>query len=309
MVAFALRGSAALWLGSVNLSRSTDALFDVASAPAGTLRHAWRLGAAALCFTVFGIGTLLVSAWLLLVVRPLPGVPDARKGVWVRNWIRRLARGFIELMQVLGLMRYRIENAERLLSPGQLLVANHPSLIDALFIIGHTPDICCIVKRELLANPFTAWLVRSADYLANDSERLVDEAARVLGDGRSLLVFPEGTRNRCDLALRFKRGAAHIAIASGVPVVPVTIDFSPRALQKGDPWHAIPRRVSRIRLIVHPPFDPVSEAAVEAGADAPVTVLARRTTRVLRDAFVEHARRFADPQSAHEPGRPGTPSA
>jgi len=288
----------------VNRTRPTKAPFDEVPAPAGPLRHAWRVVAGGLCFGVFGIGTLLVSAWLLLVIRPMPGVSPARKSVWVRAWIRRLARFFIDLMQLLGLMVYRVENTERLARPGLLVVSNHPSLIDALFVLGHAPDICCIVKRELLGNPFIAWLVRSAGYLTNDSAALVDEAAAVLRGGRSLLVFPEGTRNTSDLALNFKRGAAHIAIASGVPVLPVTIDFTPRALGKGERWYIVPRRPSRIQVIVHDAFDPVGLAGADLPADAPVTRLARRTTQVLRDHFVERTLRFADPTAPGDGQRP-----
>ena len=287
---------------TVNPFRSADAPLDAAPGP---LDHAWRVTAVGMCFVVFGLATGLVTLWLLVVIRPLPFVSSQRKCVWVQGWFLRLSRWFVDLAQALGLMRYTIENAERLRRParpdrpgrhGQLIVANHPSLIDALFIIGHTPGVCCIVKRELLDNPFTSWLVRSAGYLANESDSLLDDAVRVLHDGRSLLIFPEGTRNPSDLSLRFRRGAAHVAIAADTALLPVTIDFSPRAMQKGQPWYALPGRASRVRLVVHPPFDAVARARASLPDDAPVTVLARRTNDRLREYFLEQALQFADPQ-------------
>lgn len=285
----------------MNRSPSPQAPPGPPATPSGPLDRAWRSFATGLCFVVFGAGTLLASAGLLLVVRPLPGMSAERKRRWVLATLRGLSRGLIELMQLLGLMRYRVVHTDRLRQPGQLIVSNHPSLIDALFVIGHSDELCCIVKRELLDNPFTGWLARVAGYLANDSDTLIDDAAEVLAGGCSLLVFPEGTRNRDDLSLRFRRGAAHIAIASGAPVRPVTIDFSPRSVQKGDPWYRIPARPSRIDVVAHALIDPVGEALRAAppaadGEPLPVTRLARHVTQRLRRFYVQQTATFADPQ-------------
>lgn len=268
--------------------------------------HAWRVVASGLSFVIFGIGSILVSALFVAVVRPLP-VGATRKRRWALGAIRRLTRFFVELIQSLGLMRYSVHGAERLDVRGHLVVMNHPSLIDALFLTARVPDLCCIVKRELFRNPFTSWLVRVAGYLPNDSDTLIDDAARVLREGGNLLVFPEGTRNPDDATLAFRRGAAHVIVAAHCPVLPVTIDMNPRGLQKNGHWYEMPARASTIRIDVHPALD--FEDMIDARL--PVTLQARAVNTSLREFFVGAVRRFAvyrAPAPAAVPERTGKPA-
>ncbi len=56
-------------------------------------------------------------------------------------------------MSGVGVLSYEFHGAERLGRPGQIILANHPSLIDVVFLIGFTPQATCIVKEALFPQP------------------------------------------------------------------------------------------------------------------------------------------------------------
>jgi len=73
-----------------------------------------------------------------------------------------------------------------------MIVANHPSLIDVVFLIGLMRQTNCVVKQSLFQNPFTRGPVRDAGYISNDgSADMLDAAADALREGQTLIIFPE----------------------------------------------------------------------------------------------------------------------
>lgn len=192
-------------------------------------------------------------------------------------------------MTGLGLFTLRVENADRLALSGSVIVANHPSLIDALLIVARARNVCCVAKPALFRNPCTAYVFRRAGYLQSDSADLIDDAAAAIRAGDNVLVFPEGTRNEDDTTLNFKRGAAHVALSTSCRIQPVTIDCHPRTLQRGDHWYDVPTTVPQIIVRALAPMD-IDD---HTDSDVPVTLAARRLTRSLRSVFVREARGFA----------------
>ena len=53
-------------------------------------------------------------------------------------------------MHRLGIMRYKINGLEKLNRPGQLILANHPTLIDIVFLLSRIPVASCIVKKKIM---------------------------------------------------------------------------------------------------------------------------------------------------------------
>jgi 1-acyl-sn-glycerol-3-phosphate acyltransferase len=96
-----------------------------------------------------------------------------------------------------GVLTYDIQGAEKLGRPGQMIIANHPSLIDVVFLIGLVRHANCVVKQSLWENPFTRGPLRRTEYISNDgSMDMLDGAADALKNGQTLIIFPEGTRTR-----------------------------------------------------------------------------------------------------------------
>jgi 1-acyl-sn-glycerol-3-phosphate acyltransferase len=167
--------------------------------------------------------------------------------------------------------------------PGpRLVVANHPTLIDVIAIIACMPQADCVVKGAHWRNPLMRAIVRGADYIPNtDGDGLVSTCVERLREGRSLLLFPEGTRSPEGRLGAFHRGAAHIALRSGCDVLPVTIRCDPPAFTKGARWHDVPDRIIELTVEVRDPF-PVPERL----PSLPETPLAaRRMTVALRELY------------------------
>ncbi len=119
------------------------------------LDHAWRVLATGLSFALFGVGGLflrvIVFPLLVLCIR----APEARQRA-ARATIRASFRAFVAIMRGLGVLRYEVRGLDKLERRGQLILANHPTLIDTVFLIAFVPNADCIVKGALWNNPFTA---------------------------------------------------------------------------------------------------------------------------------------------------------
>lgn len=202
----------------------------------------WRRTATGACFAIFALCALLVGLAIAPLIR-LYSATRQRAQQRVRRVVRLTCRGFIGLMRSLGLIDYRILHARRLSQPGRLLLANHPSLIDALFLLAFTPNAGCIVKGRLASHPVTRGAIRAAGFIANREPRAMIAAAReALDNGQPLIVFPEGTRTTPGEPVRLRRGGAAIAMASGAWITPVRIRCQPSTLIKGEPWYRVPPR-------------------------------------------------------------------
>lgn len=124
-----------------------------------------------------------------------------------------------------------------------LLVANHSSVLDPALIAGVAPrQVAFLAKAELFRIPGFGWLIwrlgaRPVRREGADPGAL-RTALRVLQEGGTLLMFPEGTRGEEGVLRPAKPGAGMLAVVSGAPVVPVSVRGSGRAWPRG---HRLPR--------------------------------------------------------------------
>jgi 1-acyl-sn-glycerol-3-phosphate acyltransferase len=249
-----------------------------------TVSYYWRLFATALCFAVFGLSAAICGMLVFPLMRLLPGTVEAHRRR-VRATFRAYMRSFVGLMSAVGVLTYEFEGAGRLGRPGQIILANHPSLIDVVFLIGFTPQATCIVKEALFHNPFTRWPVAAAGYVSNTSTlTMVERASEALREGQNVIVFPEGTRTTPGQALQFHRGAASIAVRAATVVTPVFIRCDPTTLAKSMPWHRIPERRVHFSFRVGADIDPGAFRA------APAPLASRAFNAHLLKVFAEELR-------------------
>lgn len=202
--------------------------------------YSWRLVATCLSFALFGLGQLGLGILVFPLVRLWPGGRTAYQRR-ARTLLRHSFRLFIWFMRSVGVLTYEFHGAERLGMPGQLIIANHPSLIDVVFLLGFVPGANCVVKRALWRNPFTMFAVSGASYVSNlPTDEMVKGAEAALRARQCVVVFPEGTRTRPGQPLSFHRGAANLAVRASSAVTPVYIRVQPPALTKAAPWYRIP---------------------------------------------------------------------
>jgi len=216
--------------------------------------YVWRIGATGLSFASFGLGGMAIGGVIAPMVKLSSQDPDVRKQR-TQKVIKYSFKGFTEMMVKLGIMTYSVEGLEKLQqSQQELVIANHPTLIDVVVLIGLMEQANCVVKQALWSNPFTKGPVQNAGYILNaGSEQFIQDCVQKLqqDNAASLLIFPEGTRTAKGEQLNeFQRGAANIALRAGVPIRPVLITCTPSTLTKNEKWYHIPEQPFHIRVKV-----------------------------------------------------------
>lgn len=181
-----------------------------------------------------------------------------------------LYRNIWVAVRLVARLLYRIQIVGRVPPGACIVAANHESVLDPplLALVTRRP-LRFLAKEELWNNRPSAWLmeVLGAVPVARGREGYVaiDRAEDLIRAGEVVAIFPEGTVQ----GGVWTRGAARLALATGVPLVPVKIVGTARALSN--------RRIGlpRIRIVVGEPI-PVE-------LSPPTVVAARDLTRVLQD--------------------------
>jgi 1-acyl-sn-glycerol-3-phosphate acyltransferase len=253
-----------------------------------------RIAGSGFLFSLFGIGAIVLAAVLLPAAR-LRARADEPADLVAQRWISRAFASFIAVGRWIRIWDFEVVGFDRLRDRGLLIVANHPTLIDVVLLLARVPQCDCVVKRAAWRNPALAGIVRAAGYVPNDDgAAMIDACVERMRAGRSLLLFPEGSRSPDVGFRRFERGAAHVAIRSGRPLLPVFIDCQPPALKKGQPWYALPNALMRFRLEVGEPIDPSD--LIDPGD--PIRISARHVNAAILRHF-EAKRRAAEQAREH----------
>jgi len=248
-----------------------------------SIGKAWRVVGTAISFATAG----LISLSLALVVFPLVRLTEGsceEREIRSQRAVHRAVRFYMVVLRRLGVMRLQVHGVEKLGEPGLLVVANHPTLIDALILMSFMPQADCVVKASHYDNFWLGGAVKGAGYIPNRSgPQVVEECVERLRRGRSVLIFPEGTRSPKDELGHFARGAAYIALHAGCDPVPVTIECEPATLYRGLAWWQVPERRFTVTINVDPPL-PIDEA-VSPGTSRP------RATRAITNMLCDHFER------------------
>jgi putative phosphoserine phosphatase/1-acylglycerol-3-phosphate O-acyltransferase len=153
----------------------------------------------------------------------------------------------------------RVEGEEHLWSHRPaVFIFNHQSALDAILMMKLIRrDVTGVGKMELKKNPIFGPIFSAAGVVfvdRADSKRAIEAlkpAVDALKEGRSLVIAPEGTRSLTPRLGRFKKGAFHMAMQAGVPIVPVVF----RNVLDAFPKDARIVRPATIEAIVLPPVD------------------------------------------------------
>src|SRR5690606_27074984 len=125
-------------------------------------------------------------------------------------------------------LNYRLEGAENLPKEPVIVFAKHQSVYEIIVMLCLFGPLAWVAKRELLLLPFFGWafmlsrpivINRRAGTRAVD--QLVRQGSKSLAEGRSVMIFPEGTRTAPGTTPNYRIGGAILAEKSGYPVLPV----------------------------------------------------------------------------------------
>ncbi|MBI5719821.1 MAG: 1-acyl-sn-glycerol-3-phosphate acyltransferase [Burkholderiales bacterium] len=185
------------------------------------------------------LASSLVNICAFVLYPVLPRATGRRLG---RATIAHGYRGYWRFTRPFGLLRLEAEALDALRDvPGLVIVANHPSLLDAMMLVARLPKSACVMKASLMRNPFLAAGALLARYIPNDSAHgMVRQAVADLREGGQLLMFPEGTRTTHAPINTFQPGFALIAKHAKAPIQTVFIDTHSPYLGKGWPLWRLP---------------------------------------------------------------------
>src|SRR5688500_414223 len=182
--------------------------------------------------------TPVLGIWVIIAA--LFGVKDREGSIYdkaPRWWAACLVRA--------AGIKVRLHNEDRMRSGApRIFVSNHVSWFDVLTLASVLPRYKFIGKAELFRIPIFGRAARAAGMIPiqRENRKSAFESYRVAADriraGASVVVFPEGTRGHSYALRQFKKGPFVLAVAAGVPIVPVVVHGT---------LHVMPRTTFRVR--------------------------------------------------------------
>jgi 1-acyl-sn-glycerol-3-phosphate acyltransferase len=191
-------------------------------------------------------------------------------------------------------VRYQIEGRENIPATPTIVLSKHQSTWETFALTMIFRPQVWVLKRELLRVPFFGWGLSVLEPIAIDRaagtnaiDQVIEQGANRLSRGCWVVVFPEGTRTAAGTRRRYKLGGAHLACATGAPVVPV-------AHNAGDVWprRQFTKQPGLVRLVIGPPIPTQGRSA---GA-------------VMREAEEWIEAKVAEIRGTDIPPRPGSES-
>lgn len=254
---------------------------------ASFFKYQYRRLASGFCWSVFGIGSLILTAIYFPLLNLLMTNRETRTAR-ARRTISESFRLFVRCLKSLGVADVDTQNLQALKeAKGCIIVANHPTLLDYVFIASELPEIDCLVKAQLSHNFFLKGVVKAADYLLNNNSEIILEHCRErLSKGHCILIFPEGTRTVPGKEIKLKRGVAHIALRCRSPIKLIGIHCSEKWLDKSSEWYQIPLRKPSVRLENIGELHPEDFSSVKEESYA---IPSRRLTRRMKELLLPYS--------------------
>ncbi|WP_456268298.1 1-acyl-sn-glycerol-3-phosphate acyltransferase [Kushneria sp. AK178] len=153
-------------------------------------------------------------------------------------------------------VRYRVEGRANIPDAPCVVLANHQSEWETLFLQTIKSPMCTVLKQELLKIPVFGWALRMLRPIPLDRSRpsralraVLSEGADRLASGLSVLLFPEGTRVPPGERRRFNKSGIHMACRAGAPILPV-------AHNAGEHWpgKSFIKRPGQINVVIGEPI-------------------------------------------------------
>ena len=202
---------------------------------------------------VVALVTFVVETFVLATVAVLTGLVD-RTG----ETVFKIARFWSRLVLAVPGVRVKVEQRAPL-DPKRpyIFMSNHASMIDIWAGFVAVPvSFRFIAKKQLARIPLFGWAMWAGRFIFIDRQnavaarRSIEEAARRIKAGQSVVIYPEGTRTRDGRLLPFKKGGFHLAIDSGTAIVPMAIEGTRELMPRG----AMLIRAGEVRLQIGEPI-------------------------------------------------------
>lgn len=201
-------------------------------------------------FWVYSTTTIVIYSLVCVLCAFLP--LDTRHAV-----IRVYLRAYFAVLKALCGIDYHIEGLENIpKNHSAVILSKHQSTFETFLLplIFHAPAV--IIKKQLLWVPFFGWALRTGGPIAIDRtdkksamQQILDQGTAMLRAGRWVLLFPEGTRIPYGEIGHYRLGGARLAVAAGVPVIPVAHDAG-----KAWPRRHFIKRPGTVHMVIGKPI-------------------------------------------------------
>ncbi|MED5622470.1 lysophospholipid acyltransferase family protein [Ideonella sp. BN130291] len=181
------------------------------------------------------VRSLLLVLWMSITVVPW-GTAMVILSIFIRGtplywatifWVRMAMWGVRTITGVVP----RVSGIEHLPDGPVILAPKHQSTWETFYFTTLMPrPLCYVFKRELLWVPFFGWAMSRLDMVHIDRRRrteawnkVAEQGGRFMRQGNWVIMFPEGTRTARGSQGVYKNGATRLAVATGVPVLPIAV--------------------------------------------------------------------------------------
>lgn len=178
----------------------------------------------------------------------------------VQDYIKKIVKDWTKYILEKVHAKIEVSGRENIPSGNCLYVSNHQGNFDIPIFLEILDDpVGFIAKKEILRFKTFSYWMRQINCIFMDranireSMKSINEGVQMLKDGHSMVIFPEGTRSKSEEVHEFKKGSMKLALKSGVPIVPVTINGSYKLLEKNNEYNKDNRIV---KVIIHKPIYP-----------------------------------------------------
>lgn len=184
-----------------------------------------RTGALFLRSTLFYFGYSALTGWFSLTALVFCSwLPYRVRSIYLGWWNHLTLRW---LWLVCG-VRFEVRGREHLPAGPCVILSKHQSQWETFFLQVLKPPAVTVLKKELVRVPFFGWGLRLLTPIAIDRNQpkqalrqIQEEGVQRLGEGKSVIIFPEGTRMNPGQSGKYARSGAELACRGGVPIVPV----------------------------------------------------------------------------------------
>jgi 1-acyl-sn-glycerol-3-phosphate acyltransferase len=220
------------------------------------------------CAYYFAVSVFLVVSLLVNFICFIIGfIPGSASLKWpLRATLQFLFRRWAWFMGFIRVLVLRTPNkTKRRLEKGQVWVMNHPSILDASYLLKFIANGVCIYKREIGKNPLYGATAKLADFIPNiGGPDMVRLACGALAKGEDLIVFPEGTRSTYVNVDNFKPGFALIAKRANALINVLWMESPPDFMTRDVRFWKVPKLTARVTIEKIGEVDPAQFDSVEA---------------------------------------------
>lgn len=190
------------------------------------------LAVCAFCYFVFTAFLLTALGYILLYA--LPFIPKRKRKYWYHILLCNFVKSLVYLMANVKKVHINKQNMD--FGKPAIIVANHTSFLDILVVAMQNPKLILLTNKWVYYSPFFGKVVQLADYypVMEGVDPAIEKFEKIVAEGYSIAIFPEGTRSVDGKLKRFHKGAFFLAEKLNLDIAPLVLHGINNTMQKGD---------------------------------------------------------------------------